>query len=64
MRVPAAGANRKFVVFGALDYATGQVHWQLSRRKDSEAFVNFLDQLRHAWPDEKLVVVLDNVGYH
>jgi transposase len=62
--VPAAGANRKVVVFGALDYATGQVHWQLSRRKDSEAFVNFLDQLRHAWPDEKLVVVLDNVGYH
>jgi hypothetical protein len=34
VRVPAAGANRKFVVFGALDYATGQVHWQLSLRDE------------------------------
>lgn len=64
MRVPAAGADRKFVVFGALDYASGQVHWRLSLRKDSQAFVTFLEQLRQTWPDEKLVVVLDNVGYH
>jgi hypothetical protein len=64
MRVPAAGADRKFVVFGALDYATGQVHWRLSLRKDSQAFVTFLEQLRQTWPEEKLVVVLDNVGYH
>lgn len=64
MRVPAAGADRKFAVFGALDYATGQVHRQLSLRKDSQASITFLEQLRHAWPDERLVVVLDNVGYH
>jgi putative transposase len=64
IRVPAAGADRKFAVFGALDYATGQVRWQLSLRKDSQTFITFLEQLRHAWPDEKLVVVLDNVGYH
>ena len=64
MRVPAAGADRKFVIFGALDYATGQVRWQLSLQKDSTAFVAFLEQLRHAWPHAKLVVVLDNVGYH
>jgi hypothetical protein len=64
MRVPAAGANRKFAVFGALDDATGQVHWQLSRRKGREAVVSFLDQLRQTWPEENLVVVLDNVGYH
>jgi transposase len=64
VRVPAAGADRKFVVFGALDYASGQVHWQLSLRKDGHAFVAFLEQLRQTWPDEKLVVVLDNVGYH
>jgi transposase len=64
MRVPAAGADRKFAVFGALDYTTGQVHWQLSPRKDSQAFITFLEQLRRTWPDEKLVVALDNVGYH
>jgi hypothetical protein len=31
--VPAAGAGRKFVVFGALDYVTSQVHWQQSLRE-------------------------------
>jgi transposase len=64
VRVPAAGADRKFAVFGALDYATGQVHWQLSLRKDSQAFVVFREPLRQTWPAEKVVVVLDNVGYH
>jgi transposase len=64
VRVPAAGADRKFAVFGALDYASGKVHWQLSLRKDSQAFVIFLEQLRQTWPEEKLVIVLDNVGYH
>jgi putative transposase len=64
MRIPAAGADRKFAVFGARGDATGQVHWQLSPRKDSQAFITFLEQLRHTWPAEKLVVVLDNVGYH
>jgi transposase len=64
MRVSAAGADRKFAVFGAVGYATGEVCSRLSLHKHSEAFVGFLEQLRHAWPDEKLVVVLDNVGYH
>jgi hypothetical protein len=47
MRVPAAGADRQFAVFGAVAYATGQVHWQLSPRKDSQAFITFLERLRH-----------------
>jgi putative transposase len=63
-RIPAAGADRQFAVFGALDDATGQVYWPLSPRKDSQAFITFLEQLRHTWPAEQLVVVLDNVGYH
>src|SRR5688572_12041943 len=64
MRVPAADTDRKVGVFGALDYATGAVGSRLSLHKNSEAFVGFLEQLRHAWPHEKLVMVLDNVGYH
>jgi hypothetical protein len=64
VRVPAAEANRTCVVCGALDSVTGQVHWQFSLRKNNQAFVPFLEQLRHTWPEERLVVVLDNVGYH
>jgi hypothetical protein len=61
--VPAAGEDGKFVVFGALDYASGQIVWQLSPSKDGTTFVAFLDRLVAAFPEEPLVV-LDNVGYH
>lgn len=65
MKVPAAGADQKFVVFGAVDYTTGQVIWQVSDNKGEEAFTTFLDHLAATLPaDEPVVVVLDNVGYH
>ncbi len=64
MKIPAAGEDRKFAVFGALDYATGQIVWQLSPRKDGAAFVAFLDHLAATLSDGPMVIVLDNVGYH
>jgi transposase len=63
--VPAAGEDHKFVVFGAIDYASGRIVHQFSEHKGEAAFVAFLEYLAQAWPaDEPLVVVLDNVGYH
>ena len=64
MKIPAAGEDRKFAVFGALDYASGQIVWQLSPQKDGKAFVAFLDHLVASLPADPLVIVLDNVGYH
>jgi transposase len=65
LKVPAAGEDQKAVVFGAVDYATGQVVWQTSPRKGEVAFSAFLDHLAAALPArEPVVVVLDNVGYH
>jgi transposase len=66
LKVPAAGADRKFVVFGALDYATGQLIHQISATKDGEAFAAFLDHLAAQLPEDGLptIVVLDTVGYH
>ncbi len=64
LRVPAAGEDGKFAVFGALDYATGRLVCQTAEHKDGAAFVAFLDHLAAAFPDGPLVVVLDNVGYH
>jgi hypothetical protein len=64
MRVPAAGEDGKFAVFGAVDYASGRVHWRLSARKDGRVFVAFLDQIVAHIPDRPVVVVLDNVGDH
>ena len=65
MRVPAAGEDQKFTVYGAVDYGSSQVLWQTSERKGEVAFIAFLDHLAETLPaDEPVVVVLDNVGYH
>jgi transposase len=65
MKVPAAGADRKFVVFGALDYASGRIIFQRSDQKGEAAFIAFLEHLAQALPaGEPVVVVLDNAGYH
>ncbi len=67
MKVPAAGEDQKFTVFGAVDDATGHVLWQISPRKGETAFTAFLDHLAQTLPgsaNEPVVVVLDNVGYH
>ena len=52
------------MVFGALGYATGRLVSRLPSQKNSAAFITFLEQPRQAFPHDKLVVVLDNVGYH
>jgi transposase len=64
MSVPAAGADQRRAVFGALDYATGQLIWHMDTRKGGAAFAAFLDRIAAAWPAEDLVLVMDNVSYH
>jgi transposase len=65
MRVPAAGEDHKFVVFGALDYASGQILSLRSEQKSETAFIAFLEYLAQALPaGEPAVLVLDNASYH
>lgn len=65
MKVPAAGEDQKFTVFGAVDYARGQVLWQTSDRKGEVGFIAVLEHLADTLPTaEPVVMVLDNVGYH
>jgi transposase len=65
LKIPAAGADQKFVVFGALDDASGRIVHQLSDQKGAAAFIAFLEQLAQTLPaNEPLIVVLDNAGYH
>jgi transposase len=66
MTFPAAGEDHTFVVFGALDDATGKLIYQISATKDGEAFAAFLEQLAAQLPEDDVptIVVLDNVSYH
>jgi transposase len=47
-----------------LDYASGQLVWQTSTTKDSATSIEFLGRVAAAFPTGRIVVVLDNVGYH
>lgn len=64
MRIPAAGKDARRAVFGALDYASGQVTWQLHAHKSGDACAAFLEQIARTWPTDHLVLVMDNVSYH
>ena len=64
MSVPAAGEDQRIAVYGALDYASGQVIWQMASHKDGTGFAAFLEQIAQMWPEQTLVLVLDNASYH
>ncbi len=51
-------------VFGALDYRSGELCTQMAPTGDAAQFAVFLDQVRDRWPEEDLVLVLDNASYH
>jgi transposase len=62
--IPAAGVDQRRALFGAVDYASGQVRWRLGEHKNGEAFAAFLADLAQTWPRDDLLLVLDNVSYH
>jgi transposase len=64
MSVPAAGEDERIAIYGALDYASGQVVSQTAASKNSAGFAAFLEQIRQTWPHDDVVLVLDNASYH
>lgn len=52
-------------LIGALDWATDEVHTRPVERKRGDTFLAFLEWLcLQVFPDEPLLLVLDNVSYH
>lgn len=63
--IPAPGTPLQRHVFGAYHWQTGQVAWQQGEKKNSEAFIAFLEHLAFTvYPDQRLILVLDNASYH
>jgi transposase len=63
-RIPTPGGNRKRSVFGALELETGAWHYTVTARKRADEFVAFLDQLLVAYPEQPVLLVLDNASIH
>jgi transposase len=62
--VPADTHHRAHV-FGALNWHTQTLSYQVHERANTNAFLAFLEQLlTQDYPDQRLVLVLDNASYH
>ncbi len=62
--VPAAGSNRRLCVYGVLNYRTGQSHYMVHPKKNSQQFHEYLRQLLEANSERRLTLVIDNASYH
>jgi len=65
-RLPAhTGARQLLHLIGALDWLNSSVQALPVERKTSRRFLDFVEWLcLEVYPDEPLVLVLDNVSYH
>jgi transposase len=64
VEVPAPGINKKFPIYGALNYRTNKVSYKTGFAKNSVEFVGFLAQLAQEYRGRHCVLVLDNATYH
>jgi transposase len=64
LRVPTPGTNAKRAFFGALEAASGQLHWVAHERKLAAHFLAFLQQLAARYPEGTVILALDNAPTH
>lgn len=64
MKVHTRGKNQKTYLFGALDAHTGELVVGFWPRKNSAAFVDFLQRLLASVAKGEIHLVLDNYGVH
>jgi transposase len=64
-RVSAPGVQETHHIFAAYNWCDDTVTWTTSKKKNSQAFIAFLEHLFvHRFPTERGVLVLDNAPYH
>ena len=63
-KVHTQGKNQKVYLFGALDAHNDRLYVDFWERKDSDAFVEFLQALLRAIPRKPLYLILDNYIVH
>lgn len=66
-RIPATrpGTKQKAHIFGGYDWVRDTITWTSAERKNSEAFIEFLEHLLvEEYPTGRVVLVMDNASYH
>jgi len=62
--VPVSGGRSWTPVMAAVEPATGRLHGLVAGRFDARWFGYFLRELAAAYPGERVVLVVDNAGWH
>lgn len=62
--VPTYGKHHGVKLIGALDYETGEVVCIYSENYDAQQFLVFLQAVLEKYPQQKIVMVLDNAKIH
>lgn len=63
--IPTPGQQRWAHVFGAYNWRNDSLSWTMAHRKNSEAFIHFMEHLMTiCYPTQKVVLVLDNATFH
>ena len=56
--------RQRQTIFGALDLQSQGVYWKQAPRGHAGTFIAFLHQLHQSFPDQLLVLILDNCSIH
>jgi len=62
--IPAPGTNKKKVVYGGVDYATGRITYTVADTKSGTNFLVFLTALVAAYAGRRIRLVCDNGRFH
>lgn len=62
--IPTYGKHHGVKLLGTLDYETGEVFVVEEERYDAVKFLSFLKKVLIKYPDEKIVMILDNARIH
>jgi transposase len=62
--IPTYGKHRGVKLVGVLDYETGEVFCIEEEQYDAQVFLSFLHKVIDRYPNERIVMVLDNARIH
>lgn len=62
--IPTYGRHQGVKLIGTLDYETGDVFCVQEEQYTAVEFLNFLEKVMMRYPDERIVMVLDNARIH
>src|SRR5579875_892307 len=62
--VPTPGKNQKRVLYGGLNLKTGRLTSYWASTKSGSHFIEYLETLLRAYPDQKILMIADNGSFH